>query len=396
MNLSSEADLSVASAFNSENVQSHPNLTIPESDTSLSLLRQENQKLQEQLGEAMEQLNLKTKAMEEMQFQNTEVSSNQLNERIRKTIAVLVRFSTSAEPIPEQIPDLFREAINTIRSHTLTILHENTELREQCETLDSRLNATLSELNQLPLLRERLQAQIAELEILQSDSSEKQEQLTSLHLRYGSLKDRFQTMQQEHENVKKQLHHYQAQTEQLEHQLRQLNIDHTKTLDQVNHLQIALDILQTNQVTETQYKFDSFDRKLEALKDTNEKLVQDYQRCSSEKELLDQKLKEIQTKNEELNKEIQTLNQHLQHRLSDIAKQHELDREWIGNHIIQFYLHPEQRKDILVLLSNILGFTQEQKLSVGLAHNPTPSIKPTSLSDQWISFLLKESYESKE
>jgi hypothetical protein len=85
-----------------------------------------------------------------------------------------------------------------------------------------------------------------------------------------------------------------------------------------------------------------------------------------------------------------------------------LDRQLIANLVVQYITNKDQRNEIVGILSGTLCFTPEQQEAIGLntismargsdsmikeSNSPAsaaPSTFQQSLSDKWISFLLKE------
>ncbi|KAJ1893655.1 hypothetical protein LPJ66_005624, partial [Kickxella alabastrina] len=134
-----------------------------------------------------------------------------------------------------------------------------------------------------------------------------------------------------------------------------------------------------------------------------------------------QKISELQTEIERLHHEIAVLKDHLNesmHRLREESSEFNLDKRVITNLIVGFLALPygdSKRFEILQLMSSILQFSEEQQQKVGLirkagwrasvqqsSHPGTPVPESAdaqasqletkdSFSDQWISYLLRES-----
>ncbi|KAJ1951012.1 hypothetical protein IWQ62_006476, partial [Dispira parvispora] len=117
-------------------------------------------------------------------------------------------------------------------------------------------------------------------------------------------------------------------------------------------------------------------------------------------------LKDYELQNNRLQDEVTELKNQLQEntqRMAELDSDENIDRRIITNLLVTFLELPHgdtKRFEVLQLMSNILNFSTQEQERVGLRRSTvlstTEDINPIDLDDesltnQWISFLLKES-----
>lgn len=204
---------------------------------------------------------------------------------------------------------------------------------------------------------------------------------------YKFYKDSLNSEQEQ--NKDKVIKDAQVAQEFLQKQFVDLQEKYQKSTEQVLNLQLALENIEQSRATEAQYRLDALAKRLRASESKETQLKNKIRDLThANEELLETQHNLLQT-NQELNEQINNLNNHIETKLVEISSTQDIDRQLIGNWLIQFLLEPTKRKNILGLMSVTLGFTPNQQKQVENALI-SPNAINQSMSDKWISFLLTE------
>jgi chromosome segregation ATPase len=256
--------------------------------------------------------------------EKTADAAKQLEERIKKTVAFLIRYGSSTDSLPPKIPDFLSNAIHAIRNIAA----------QRTSELERSLNESVLKNNELATQVDQLTQEMQNLQL----ALENVEQTASVEAEYGSklLKVRIAELEEE-----------QMDSKQL------------------------------------------------------------IEKLASEAMGMKSKLSTSEMKCDQLSVEVHSLTNHIQHKMSEISQNHEIDRQMLSNWVVQFLTRPDKRLAITNVMTGTLGFTQEQQERlvalctaentelpisplVHAAPEPNRSVVRKSLSDRWVSFLLQE------
>ncbi|KAJ2558236.1 hypothetical protein EV175_000885 [Coemansia sp. RSA 1933] len=298
--------------------------------------------------------------------------------------------------------------------------------RGQAEGTASRLRRDLDETKKAlwdsQELANRLQSEYSEL----AHDTER---------RLSELQIKLQTAEKQLESEVSQNGQFEDRIEQLQSDLNEALNSESQWVEErdvhlvtIQNLQSALESLQES-------KDADIDMAMETLRDELRACTKDQRMAESRAEQAESRLRKVELSGataeqcqqkiadqsseiERLRHEISVLKDHLNEsmrRLREESNEFNLDKRVITNLVVGFLALPygdSKRYEVLQLISSILQFSEEQQEKVGLIRkagrraplqqqsNPgTPASEPSdgsvdtkeSFSDQWISFLLRES-----
>ncbi|KAI9505817.1 hypothetical protein BX070DRAFT_188158 [Coemansia spiralis] len=268
----------------------------------------------------------------------------------------------------------------------------------------------------------RIQSEISDL----TDATERQ---------ISELRVKLQTAERQLESEFAQHNQFEDRIEQLQSDLNQALNSESQWVEErevhlvtIQNLQSALESLQESKDTEIDFAVEKLREELRkctknqkaaiARAEQAESRLRRIELSGATAEQCQQKISEQLTEIERLRHEVAVLKDHLNEsmrRLREESNEFNLDKRVITNLIVGFLAMPygdSKRYEIMQLMSSILQFTEEQQEKVGLIRKAgrraplqqsspsTPASEPAdgsqvdtkeSFSDQWISFLLRES-----
>ncbi|KNE58940.1 hypothetical protein AMAG_04473 [Allomyces macrogynus ATCC 38327] len=357
-------------------------------------------------------LDAKTRALADYQRSAASQAASQLEERLKKVVALLVRFGGSTDAVPAKIPDFIRTAIDQLRRRPNPLQAEHDRLQHEHATLLERLQAATPRLAELGTLRDRLAQTTADLDAAHAEIDAQAAQITD-------EADRADAAEAARDKALREVEALRGERDAARDEAEAAGDrgGHTITSSLVA-LQAAMDAMQAAHASDVEYRVAHLQRKLDAaVADVRARDVAastSAARIAELEEMVNDKSRTVR----DLQAEVHSLTNHIQTRLTELAKHHEVDRQLVANLIVQFMVQQDRRPEVISLLAGMLCFSPEQYAAVGLAPPSAPGSvsasrrvssvhademvpaqqqqgqqPPTfqqSLSDKWISFLLRE------
>ncbi|KAJ2617266.1 hypothetical protein GGH99_003351 [Coemansia sp. RSA 1285] len=353
--------------------------------------------------------------------------------------------------------DLLLERIGTMKDALKTKMNaesdELKQLRKELSNTKSKLGTSKESLARQEKQREQTETNASKLRKGLDETKkalwDSQELANRLQSEYSDLaystERQISELQIKLQTAERQLESEMAQNGQLEDRIEQLQSDLNEALNSesqwveerdvhlvtIQNLQSALEGLQESKDAEIDMAMEKLREELQARNEEYraakaraekaESCVRKIELSGATAEQCQQRILDQSNEIERLRHEISVLKDHLNEsmrRLREESNEFNLDKRVITNLIVGFLALPygdSKRYEVLQLISSILQFTEEQQQKVGLIRKAgrraplqqsspsTPASEPSdgsvdtkeSFSDQWISFLLRESSASR-
>lgn len=261
------------------------------------------------------------------------------------------------------------------------------ELRNLRSEYDSKDSGYTSEKSQLEGINRQLSSQLERLKQSNEEYIVTIENNKNVNM---SLNNEITTLQDQISELNKVIKQLEADGESHLNERSQLQAKYEKLSNEFKvssekHVE-SLNALQT--------ELQSSSDKYEELVNLNAKQRDDCARIPQ----LEQELKEKQLQIGKLRHEAVILNEHLTKALQLIKKNsasEQVDKELVTNLFISFLTIPRgdtKKFEVLQLISNYLGWNDEQKLQAGLSHNTSSRVNSReSFVSLWTEYLEKES-----
>ncbi|KAJ3350375.1 hypothetical protein GGF32_004944 [Allomyces javanicus] len=356
-------------------------------------------------------LDAKTRALADYQRTAASQAASQLEERLKKVVALLVRFGGSTDAVPAKIPDFIRTAIDQLRRRPNPLQAEHDRLQHEHATLLERLQAATPRLAELGTLRDRLAQTTADLDAAHAEIDAQAAQVTD-------EADRADAAEAARDEALREVKALRDERDAARDEAEAAATEAAHHHEQLVALQAAMDAMQAAHASDVEYRVAHLQRKLDAaVADVRARDVAastSAARIAELEEMVNDKSRTVR----ELQAEVHSLTNHIQTRLTELAKHHEVDRQLVANLIVQFMVQQDRRPEVISLLAGMLCFSPEQYAAVGLAppsasgsvsasrrvssvhademvpaqqqQAQQPPTFQQSLSDKWISFLLRE------
>ncbi|KNE71577.1 hypothetical protein AMAG_16139 [Allomyces macrogynus ATCC 38327] len=289
---------------------------------------------------------------------------------------------------------------------------EHDRLQHEHATLLERLQAATPRLAELGTLRDRLAQTTADLDAAHAEIDAQAAQVTD-------EADRADAAEAARDEALREVEALRDERDAARDEAEAAATEAAHHHEQLVALQAAMDAMQAAHASDVEYRVAHLQRKLDAaVADVRARDVAASTaaaRIAELEEMVNDKSRTVR----ELQAEVHSLTNHIQTRLTELAKHHEVDRQLVANLIVQFMVQQDRRPEVLSLLAGMLCFSPEQYAAVGLAPPSVPGsvsasrrvssvhadeMAPAqqqsqqqqppafqqSLSDKWISFLLRE------
>ncbi|ORZ41086.1 hypothetical protein BCR44DRAFT_63693 [Catenaria anguillulae PL171] len=349
--------------------------------------------LQSQIAQLQAQIQQQTLAFEEFKQASAQRAAQQLEDRMIKVVALLIRFvSNPSEQVPVKTPHFIRNAIDSLRAvrdgavagvviERDRLAQENTQLHQDREQLSSeishlrdQLDLATDQLAQLPTLKSTLSKSTSDLASATSD-------LTQLRSHLAATESRLTTATGDLHQATKRIKDLESQLATARTLCDAARDSQARAQDECAHwqreaermaeeaamVQVALEDAQAAARADADMRNGQWQRRVDAMREVSEaahrELEKKRERVVELEEIVADKAKMVR----ELQAEVHSLTHHIQHKLNDIASEKDVDRALVANLVIQFVTQPPVRRwEILTPLAAMLNFTPEQRVAVGL------------------------------
>ncbi|KAJ2808981.1 hypothetical protein H4R20_000489 [Coemansia guatemalensis] len=360
---------------------------------------------------------------------NTELQdvSKAHNDLVKDYDLLLERIGTMRDALKAKM-NAESDELKRLRTEAASANQSQTRLVQDIKERDESINKLRKELEEARRKLWESQEKTSQAQYEHDDAIQEYER------QIAELKSRTST-------AEKQLESDSAQHTQLEERIELLQGDLNRALNAesqwveergmhlvtIQNLQSALESLQVSKDTDVDIAVEKLREELRqsaagqraatARAEKAEDRLRKIELSGATAEQCQQKITDQMSEIERLRHEVAVLKDHLNesmHRLREESSEFNLDKRVITNLVVGFLALPygdSKRYEILQLMSSILQFSEEQQEKVGLIRKagrraplksaspgtptsettPTPGETKDSFSDQWISFLLRES-----
>jgi len=305
--------------------------------------------------------------------------------------------------------------------------HENEALQQRLMDTESEIELLKSRIRTLDDDREKFSGVHMEIQVLKEQHAREKERIIAESESNTSMQSQ---LANERDAANAKALDLEQQIAALRADLDIVKSDYSRALEANHNLQSALEAMQSESQTEIsmleesqksteQAIHDAHEAALRAEKDANEKLMAEIQNAASASvSRMIQELNDTETKVETMKKENLNLRRSLDEAIHQLQTNQEdiIDRSLMKNILLDWHSRSgKSRRDVMMLMSNVLHFTEDEKDKCGVGQDSgnigkalvgavAPPLAPVgknfdelegdTVREKWVSFLLSESGET--